>query len=60
MVGAQVSKVKGEIVTGEMHAKNTFDEPEEVKVEVFDKAELTDSGLKLTIPKCSVVHLEVK
>ena len=60
LVGAQVSKVKGEIVTGEMHAKNTFDEPEEVKVEVFDKAELTDSGLKLTIPKCSVVHLEVK
>ena len=29
MVGAQVSKVKGEIVTGEMHAEESLDEPEE-------------------------------
>lgn len=55
-----VSQVRGEIVTGEMHAKNTFEEPETVTVEIFDKAELTEGGLKFTIPKCSVVHLEVR
>ena len=55
-----VSQVRGEIVTGEMHAKNTFEEPETVTVETFDKAELTEGGLKFTIPKCSVVHLEVR
>ena len=52
--------MRGEIVTGEMHAKNTFEEPETVTVETFDKAELTEGGLKFTIPKCSVVHLEVR
>lgn len=55
-----VSQVRGEIVTGEIHAKNTFEEPETVTVETFDKAELTEGGLKFTIPKCSVVHLEVR
>ena len=60
ILGGKVSEVKGQIVTNEMHAKNTFEDPECVKVEEFDKVEPVHGGLKFTIPACSVVHLAVK
>ncbi len=51
--------VKGTILTAEMHAHNTFEEPDAVKCEAFDGAVITETGLKLDVPKCSVLHLEV-
>ena len=33
--------------------------PEQVKCTSFDDVKLTDDGLKLTLPKCSVLHLTV-
>ena len=51
--------VKAAILTGEMHACNTFDQPETVKEEVFEDVELTDRGVSFTIPACSVVSLEI-
>ena len=47
------------ILTGEMHEHNTFDNPEQVKCTSFDDVKLADDGLKLTLPKCSVLHLTV-
>lgn len=51
--------VSGMILTGEMHEHNTFDNPDQVKCTSFDDVKLTDDGLKLTLPKCSVLHLTV-
>lgn len=60
LVDFSASSVTGEIVTNEMHAMNTFEEPETVRAERFDGAVLTEKGLKFTIPACSVLHLAVK
>ncbi|MCR5155037.1 MAG: alpha-N-arabinofuranosidase, partial [Lachnospiraceae bacterium] len=52
--------VRGEIVTNEMHAHNTFDAPEVVKTESFMGASVKNGKVSFTIPKCSVLHLEVE
>ena len=56
----KVQSVEAAILTNEMHAKNTFDEPETVKEEAFEEVEITDRGLSLTLPACSVVSLRIK
>ena len=43
-----------------MHAMNTFDEPENVKVKEFKNVKITDKGIAFTVPACSVLHLAVK
>lgn len=55
-----VNKVKGEIVYGEMHDMNTFEKPDEVVIKEFNKIEKTAEGFTFTIPKCCVLHLEVR
>lgn len=55
----QVNEVKGEIVHGEMHEMNTFETPDQVRVKNLTKWK-TAEGIKFTIPKCSVLHLEVR
>lgn len=50
---------KAEIVTGKMQAHNTFDDPDVVKVESFDKIKLDGNKMTLSIPKCSVMHIEL-
>ena len=55
----KAAAVEGMILTGEMHEHNTFDNPDQVKCTSFDDVKLTDDGLKLTLPKCSVLHLTV-
>lgn len=60
IVDKDIKSVKGEIVVNEMHAKNTFKEPENVKKQEFDAVKITDKGLEFTIPACSVLHLEVR
>jgi len=55
----EIKAVKGEILTGEMHAHNTFDNPEAVKTVSFDGCKIQDNKLVFTIPACSVLHLEV-
>lgn len=56
---AEILKVKGTVLTNEMHAHNTFDAPETVKPEVFNGCKVVDNKLVFTIPACSVLHLEV-
>lgn len=48
------------ILTNEMHAKNTFEEPDVVKEEDFDGVTLTERGASFTIPACSVVSLRLR
>lgn len=56
----KILEVTGEIVAGQMRDKNTFEEPEQVTVKKFENIEITESGLKFTIPPCSVLHLQVR
>lgn len=48
------------ILTNEMHAKNTFEEPDVVKEEDFDGVTLTERGASFTVPACSVVSLRLR
>ncbi len=53
--------VSGSILTGAIAAHNTFENPDEVKEQAFTTYSLSPQGiLKVTVPACSVVHLEVK
>lgn len=55
-----ISQVQGEIVTGEMHEMNTFENPDCVQVRAFTDVTITEEGLLFRIPACSVLHLTVK
>lgn len=55
-----VKSVSGEIVTGEIHDHNTFDDPEKVVKKNFDDCKIVDNNLKFTIPAASVLHLSVE
>ena len=52
-------KIRGEILAGEMHAKNTFEDPECVRITQFHSVTPAENGFAFTIPACSVVHLAV-
>jgi len=54
-----VKEVKGEILTGEMLAHNTFEDKENVTVCPFTDIEKTENGFKATIPPCSIVKFEI-
>ena len=55
-----VQSVKGTILTGGMRDHNTFDDPDKVHTENFTGCQVKDNKLVFTIPKCSVLHLEVE
>jgi len=55
----EIKSVKGEILTGEMNAHNTFDAPETVKTAEFNGASVNGNKVTFTVPKCSVLHLEL-
>lgn len=54
------SDVTASVLTGEMHAHNTFEEPETVREENFTAYEITERGLKLTAPRCSVLSFRIR
>lgn len=54
------SQVSAAILHHEMNAFNTFSEPDKVKEETFTAYEVTERGLRFTIPKCSVMSIRVK
>lgn len=55
----EIKAVRGTVLTGEMHAHNTFTEPERVKPADYKECRIVDNKLAFTIPACSVLHLEV-
>ena len=54
------TEVKGAILKEEMHAHNTFEDPEKVKEEVFTDYEIRDGKICFTAPACSVISLRVR
>ena len=61
-VAAQVLLTKYTMQNHEsvVNAKNTFEEPECVTVKKYDGTQITEKGIRFTIPACSVLHLEVR
>ena len=59
LLGNTVSSVKAQIVSGKMDDKNTFDDPEAVKVKEMTDVKAEADQIRFTIPACSVIHLEV-
>lgn len=57
-LGVDIRSVKASIVSGEMGAYNTFENPECVREEDFNAFELNSDRLKFTIPACSVLAIE--
>lgn len=56
----EVKEVKGELLAGDIHAKNTFEEPTKVQPVPFHNIILDNGAFKFTLPPCSVAHLAVK
>jgi len=54
------ASVTAGILTNDMHACNTFENPEHVKEEPFTAYEITGKGLKFIIPACSIISFSVK
>ncbi|MDO5518320.1 MAG: alpha-L-arabinofuranosidase C-terminal domain-containing protein, partial [Clostridium sp.] len=55
LVDKKINSVKAEILTGDMNAHNTFDDPEAVKPVEFTDYKITDQGMNFKIPACSVI-----
>ncbi len=55
-----IKTVKAEILTNEMDAHNTFEEPKVVKTEDFSNFTITSEGIDFVIPPCSIIHFTVE
>ncbi len=53
------ASVSAQIISGEMHEKNTFEEPDAVTAKPFEGIGITKEGFSLTIPPCAVLRLHV-
>ena len=57
----KAEKVTADILAGKMDAHNTFEEPENIKEKTFEDFVVSENGsIRLTIPACAVIHMEVK
>lgn len=59
LVDAKVSDAVGTILTNQMGAHNTFDAPDEVHTEAFEDFTIADGNVKINVPPCSVLHMEM-
>ena len=56
----EAGAVSGEIVGGEYHEHNTFDDPERVTKKSFNDFKVSGDRICFTIPRSSVLHLAVE
>ncbi|MBO4604862.1 MAG: alpha-N-arabinofuranosidase, partial [Clostridiales bacterium] len=57
--GLEIRSAAGEMVGGAKDALNTFDEPDNVKIEKFDDIKIEGDKLTFKIPASTVLHIEV-
>ncbi len=60
LLGNVIKSAKAEILTGKMDDKNTFEEPDAVKVSAFEGLKVEGDKISFSIPKNSVLHIEVE
>jgi alpha-N-arabinofuranosidase len=59
--GKVVSKLQGQIITAEkINAYNDFDKAEQVKIEKFDRMQLKNGKIHITMPAKSIIMVEVE
>ena len=58
--GMTAQSCGGRILSGDMHALNSFEAPDAVTLRDFDGAAFTGEGLCITLPPCSVVAITIK
>ncbi len=56
----EVNEIKAEILTGDIHDKNDFDNANNVAIREFDGFEKTSDGFIAQIPPCCVVKFVIK
>ena len=54
------SDVSAQILTGEVHAHNTFDSPKNVEAVEYQGVKLDSNSVSVCLPKCSVVSIKLK
>ena len=60
IAGCDVKNVTARILTGDMHAKNTFEDQHAVEIADFTDFTVTEAGIELNLPGCSVVEVTVR
>ncbi len=58
--GTAYQNLKAQILTGGMHDKNTFEDPEAVGCTAFEEITRTEEGFSLKLPACSVVRITLE
>ena len=56
----QVKDIVAEVLTGDAHDHNTFENKDAVKTTAFNDFELKADGFKATVPPCSVVKFVIR
>ena len=60
MLGKEIQNVSGEMVVNDIHAHNTFEEPEKVVIQNVKDIMFTKDKLVVNMSPCCVMHLEVE
>ena len=60
ILGMNLKKVTGKILTGSYNDKNTFGQAPTVQVMDFNSTTIVSDGLVLTMPPCSIITLRVE
>lgn len=56
----EIHSVNAEILTNEVHAHNTFEEPDTVKPAVFTAFTVKDNTVSFQMPPCSILKLSIR
>lgn len=56
----EITHVEGEILSGGMDQKNTFDQPDSVNKEKLGSLDAKNNTISFEVPACSVVHLQIE
>ena len=60
IAGKAITSATGELLTGAMRDKNTFENMDNVKLKTLANIEIHGEEVKFTIPPCSVVYVAIK
>lgn len=60
LLGKEIRAVTGEVLSQEIHAKNTFEDPFQVRPESAEGFTFQKDIISCTVPACGVLHLIVK
>lgn len=60
LADSAAKSVKASVLTGDMRAHNTFDDPDVVESADYTAVKIADGKVVFSAPACSVMHLEVE